>query len=53
MLEIQRKNLENGKHSKMALLDLLLDMQDKQQLDANGVQEEVDTFVFEVILKYI
>ncbi|CAD5226201.1 unnamed protein product [Bursaphelenchus okinawaensis] len=34
-------------HSKMAFLDLMLDMVDKGQLDMDGLQEEVDTFTFE------
>lgn len=32
----------------MAFLDLMLDMMDKGQLDLEGIQEEVDTFTFEV-----
>lgn len=32
----------------MAFLDLMLDMHDKGDLPLSGIQEEVDTFTFEV-----
>ena len=32
----------------MAFLDLMLDMHAKGDLDIEGIQEEVDTFTFEV-----
>ena len=35
-------------HRKMAFLDLMLQMVEKGDLDRAGLQEEVDTFVFEV-----
>lgn len=39
----------NGsEHTRMAFLDLMLDMLDKGEMDMDGIQEEVDTFTFEV-----
>ena len=35
---------------RMAFLDMMLDMNAKGELSMNGVQEEVDTFTFEVML---
>ena len=32
----------------MAFLDLMLDLNEKGELDRDGMQEEVDTFTFEV-----
>ena len=39
-------------HSRMAFLDLMLDMMDKGEIDLAGIQEEVDTFTFEVCERY-
>lgn len=33
---------------RMAFLDLMLDMHAKGELEMSGIQEEVDTFTFEV-----
>lgn len=35
---------------RMAFLDLMLDMRERSELDLAGIQEEVDTFTFEVLL---
>ncbi|VDK19879.1 unnamed protein product [Anisakis simplex] len=45
------KEEESGKR-RMALLDLMLDMHAKGDIPLEGVQEEVDTFTFEVISCY-
>uniref|UniRef100_A0A914XXN3 Cytochrome P450 n=1 Tax=Panagrolaimus superbus TaxID=310955 RepID=A0A914XXN3_9BILA len=43
---MEEKNESSG-HRKMAFLDLMLQMVEKGDLDRDGLQEEVDTFVFE------
>lgn len=43
----QEKERKDGK-GRMAFLDLMLDMLEKGDLDREGLQEEVDTFTFEV-----
>lgn len=43
--------LENERSSgnrRMAFLDLMLDMHSRGELSLDGIQEEVDTFTFEV-----
>uniref|UniRef100_A0A914HH46 Cytochrome P450 monooxygenase n=1 Tax=Globodera rostochiensis TaxID=31243 RepID=A0A914HH46_GLORO len=42
-----QKAAEGGKGVRMALLDLMLDMRERGELDLAGIQEEVDTFTFE------
>lgn len=37
----------------MALLDFMLDLHAKGQLSMEGVQEEVDTFTFEVSFYFL
>ncbi len=39
---------ENGKGSRLALLDLLLDMHEKGVMKRHEISEQVDTFMFEV-----
>lgn len=41
--------LNGSEHTRMAFLDLMLDMLDKGEMDMDGIQEEVDTFTFEVV----
>lgn len=43
---------EGNEHVRMAFLDLMLDMLDKGEMDMEGIQEEVDTFTFEVFYKF-
>lgn len=40
----------SGRNSKLSMLDLLLSVEIDGRIDTKGVQEEVDTFTFEVIL---
>jgi len=40
-------NAEGRGHRRMAFLDLMLDLNEKGELDREGMQEEVDTFTFE------
>lgn len=42
------KREKSSGHGRMAFLDLMLEMLEKGDLDLEGLQEEVDTFTFEV-----
>jgi cytochrome P450 len=46
---IAQRTAANGgdKGVRLALLDLMLDMHERGELDLAGIQEEVDTFTFE------
>lgn len=46
---INYKNSIEGLKKKKVFLDVLLDCYDQGQLDIDEVQEEVDTFMFEVL----
>jgi len=41
------KKAEDGGGIRLALLDLMLDMHSRNEIDLEGIQEEVDTFTFE------
>ena len=47
---LMKQKAESSEFSgtRMAFLDLMLDMLNKGELDLPGIQEEVDTFTFEV-----
>lgn len=38
------------KRKRLAMLDLLLNAESENKIDRSGIQEEVDTFMFEVII---
>lgn len=42
-----------GKKGRLAMLDLLLENEKIGNIDINGINEEVDTFMFEVSTSYI
>lgn len=44
---IEKFLASESKHTRMAFLDLMLDMLEKGEIDIEGIQEEVDTFTFE------
>lgn len=46
---MSRKSNFLGKKKRLAMLDLLLSAKMRNMIDDEGIQEEVDTFTFEVM----
>jgi cytochrome P450 len=44
---LEKKVEKSGGGIRLALLDLMLDMHSRNEIDLKGIQEEVDTFTFE------
>lgn len=48
--KLMEKKQAGGTHTRLAFLDLMLGMVEKGELDLEGLEEETNTFTFEVTL---
>lgn len=48
--KLMEKKQAGGTHTRLAFLDLMLGMVEKGELDLEGLEEETNTFTFEVSL---